>query len=78
MNRRCYNEKRSDYHLYGGRGIKVDEVWLGDEGFNNFVKDMGFKPDVHYSIDRIDVDKNYGPDNCKWSTPKEQANNRRK
>ena len=77
MKRRCYNEKRSDYHLYGGRGIKVEDVWLGEEGFNNFVKDMGLKPDKFYSIDRINVDGNYGPTNCKWSTPKEQANNRR-
>jgi hypothetical protein len=77
MKRRCYNEKRKDYPLYGGRGIKVEDVWLGDEGFNNFVKDMGLKPDKFYSIDRINVDGDYGPENCKWSTPKEQANNRR-
>jgi hypothetical protein len=77
MKRRCYNEKREDYRLYGGRGIKVEDVWLGEEGFNNFVKDMGLKPDKFYSIDRINVDGNYGPTNCKWSTPKEQANNRR-
>jgi hypothetical protein len=75
--RRCYNEKREDYKWYGGRGIKVEDVWLGDEGFNNFVKDMGLKPDKFYSIDRINVDGDYGPENCKWSTPKEQANNRR-
>lgn len=77
MKRRCYNKERDDYHLYGGRGIKVEDVWLGDEGFNNFVNDMGEKPASHYSIDRINVDGNYGPKNCKWSTPKEQANNRR-
>jgi hypothetical protein len=77
MKRRCYNEKRKDYPLYGGRGIKVEDVWLGDEGFNNFVKDMGLKPDKFYSIDRINVDGDYGPENCKWSTPKEQSNNRR-
>jgi len=77
MLRRCYNEKREDYKWYGGRGIKVDDVWLGNEGFDNFVRDMGPKPDLHYSIDRLDVDKNYGAENCRWSTPKEQANNRR-
>lgn len=77
MKRRCYQTHRKDYPLYGGRGIKVEDVWLGDEGFNNFVKDMGAKPNVHYSIDRINVDGDYGPKNCKWSTPKEQANNRR-
>ena len=76
MFRRCYEINRKDYPMYGGRGIKVEDVWQGEEGFNNFLKDMGLKPDVHYSIDRINVNGNYGPDNCKWSTPKEQANNR--
>ncbi len=78
MIKRC-EEKEGDknWEWYGKRGIKVENVWLGDEGFNNFVKDMGLKPDVHYSIDRINNDGDYGPKNCKWSTPKEQANNRR-
>lgn len=76
MKRRCYNEKRKDYPLYGGRGIKVEDVWQGEEGFNNFIQHMGLKPSVEYSIDRINVNGNYGPGNCKWSTPKEQANNR--
>jgi len=76
MFRRCYETNRKDYPMYGGRGIKVEDVWQGEEGFNNFIQHMGLKPGIGYSIDRINVNGNYGPDNCKWSTPKEQANNR--
>lgn len=74
MKQRCYNSKVSAYKDYGGRGITVCQRWLDD--FHHFYIDMGQCP-VGYSLDRIDNDKGYYKENCKWSTPKEQANNRR-
>lgn len=74
IRRRCYDPKNSRYHNYGGRGIKVCERWL--ENFENFYEDMGDKPGPEYSIDRIDVNGDYCKENCKWSTDKEQANNK--
>jgi hypothetical protein len=75
MKTRCYNPNTEYYKHYGGRGIKVCDRWLNS--YENFLKDMGPKPSLIYSLDRIDVNGNYEPSNCKWSTPKEQVNNRR-
>lgn len=61
---RCTNKKNKSYMHYGGRGIKVSGKWLGKHGFDNFIADMGEKPSKEYSIDRIDNDGNYEPDNC--------------
>lgn len=71
---RCYNPKASHYKDYGGRGIQVCAAWR--ESFITFYQDMGEKPDG-LQIDRIDNNGNYEPSNCRWTTSKENNNNKR-
>lgn len=73
---RCYNSKEPCYSYYGGKGIVVCDRWLGENGFMNFLTDMGSRPADKNSIDRIDSMGNYEPDNCRWSDTDEQANNK--
>lgn len=75
MKTRCNNKNASSYVNYGGRGIKVCDDW--NNSFEAFLRDMGEKPSDEFSIERINVNGNYEPSNCKWATKKEQVRNKR-
>lgn len=77
MNRRCYSPNWHTYPYYGGRGISVDDKWRGENGFENFLCDMGQRPKGK-TLDRYpDKNGNYTKDNCRWATHREQSINRR-
>ena len=76
MKNRCYNPNVNDYEIYGGKGITVCDRWL--ESFTNFLEDMGKRPSPKHSIDRIDGNGNYEPDNCRWADQSTQGFNQKK
>lgn len=84
MKQRCFNPNNDRYKNYGGRGITICDEWLGENGFENFYRwamEAGYdesKSRTEQSIDRIDVNGNYEPSNCRWADSYTQAHNKQK
>ena len=77
MVQRTGNPRYAQWKDYGGRGIDMNPEWKGEGGFKKFLACVGPKPDPSYSIDRIDNDRGYWPENIRWADRKTQQSNRR-
>jgi len=77
MHARCRNPKATGYENYGARGIRVARRWTGRDGFQHFVDDLGMRPTLEHTVERINSDGDYASDNCRWATRLEQAQNQR-